>query len=46
MTWEDMMASNLRIGPQEYAMGPVAGIDATPPVPGIAPDIDRTRGGG
>jgi len=46
VTWDDMMASNLRIGPLEYAMGPVEGIEAVPPVPGTAPDVDRVRGGG
>ncbi len=46
VTWEDMMASNLRLGPQEYAMGPVEGITPVPPVPGTAPDVERIRSGG
>jgi myo-inositol 2-dehydrogenase / D-chiro-inositol 1-dehydrogenase len=44
VTWDEMMTSNLRLGPQEYAMGPIAGIEAVPPVPGTAPDIGRSRG--
>ena len=44
VTWEDMMASNLRLGPTEYAMGPVTGIDPSLPVPGTAPDIEKMRG--
>jgi len=37
-SWEDMMNSNLRLGPEEYTMGPVD-IKPIPPVPGIMPDI-------
>ncbi len=36
MTWDDMMDSNLRLGPSEYAMGPVD-IPPVPPVPGTSP---------
>ncbi len=36
VTWEDMMNSNLRIGPKEYNMGPVDDIKPVPPVPGSA----------
>ncbi len=36
VTWDEMMSSNLRLGPQEYRMGPV-NIPAEPPVPGTAP---------
>jgi myo-inositol 2-dehydrogenase / D-chiro-inositol 1-dehydrogenase len=43
-TWDDMMVSNLRLGPEEYAMGPVPGIQPEPPVPGTQPDVDRMRG--
>lgn len=35
-TWDEMMESNLRLGPTEYRMGPVD-IPAVPPVPGTAP---------
>ena len=33
VTWDDMMESSLRLGPQEYRMGPVD-IKPEPPVPG------------
>ncbi len=33
VTWDDMMESSLRLGPEEYRMGPVD-IKAEPPVPG------------
>ena len=33
ITWDEMMASNMRLGPESYAMGPV-GIEAVIPVPG------------
>ena len=33
VTWDEMWSSDLRIGPKEYAMGPVA-IEAVVPVPG------------
>ncbi len=39
VTWDDMMASNLRLGPAEYAMGPVPEVDISLPVPGTSPDI-------
>ncbi|MGH9340813.1 MAG: Gfo/Idh/MocA family protein [Acidobacteriota bacterium] len=32
--WDDLVNSQVRLGPTEYAMGPVA-IEATPPVPGV-----------
>ena len=38
VSWEDMMNSNLRLGPEEYSMGPVD-IKPVPPVPGVAPNI-------
>ena len=44
LTWDDMMASNQRLGPDGYAMGAVEGILPVPPVPGTAPDIEKTRG--
>ncbi len=34
ITWDDMMNSELRLGPTEYKFGPV-NIEAVPPVPGI-----------
>ena len=43
VTWEDMMASELRLGPSEYAMGPVTGFDPLPPVPGVAQDLNKAR---
>jgi len=33
MTWDEMMSSSLRIGPETYALGPVA-IEPVAPVPG------------
>jgi myo-inositol 2-dehydrogenase / D-chiro-inositol 1-dehydrogenase len=38
VTWEEMMNSALRMGPVEYAMGPVD-IKPEPPVPGTAPTV-------
>jgi hypothetical protein len=35
MTWDEMMASDLRLGPAEYAVGPVD-YEAKVPAPGIA----------
>ena len=35
VTWDEVMASMLKIGPETYAMGPVYGIPETPPVPGM-----------
>jgi myo-inositol 2-dehydrogenase / D-chiro-inositol 1-dehydrogenase len=37
VTWDDMMNSNLRIGPTEYKMGPVTGFTPVIPVPGTSP---------
>jgi myo-inositol 2-dehydrogenase / D-chiro-inositol 1-dehydrogenase len=34
VTWDDMMQSDLRLGPTEYEMGPVD-LEPVPPVPGI-----------
>lgn len=39
VTWEEMMGSNLKLGPEEYKMGPVENIKPIPPVPGIAPKV-------
>jgi predicted dehydrogenase len=36
-TWDEMMASDLRLGPSEYVLGDVE-MEAVPPVPGAAPD--------
>ncbi len=36
-TWEDMMNSNLELGPKEFRMGPVTDFEAVVPVPGRAP---------
>ncbi len=38
ITWEEMMNSSLRLGPEEYKMGSLD-IKAEPPVPGTAPKI-------
>lgn len=43
VTWDDMMASDLKLGPAEYAFGPVSGFDPLPPVPGVAQDITKVR---
>ena len=40
VTWEEMMESNERLGPTEYAMGPVP-IKAEIPVPGNAANIAK-----
>jgi predicted dehydrogenase len=36
IAWDGLLASTARLGPQQYAMGPVT-IKATPPVPGVEP---------
>lgn len=33
VTWDELMKSNMRLGPKEYALGPVA-LEAKPPIPG------------
>jgi len=33
VTWDEMMKSDLHLGPKEYAMGPVA-LKAEVPIPG------------
>lgn len=39
LTWEEIMASNLRYGPETYAMGPLPDYkEGVAPVPGKAPD--------
>lgn len=35
-TWDDLMASTDRLGPTEYALGPVP-LEAKAPVPGTDP---------
>ncbi len=37
VTWEEIMNSDLRLGPTTYEFGPVPGIPETPPVFGIEP---------
>jgi myo-inositol 2-dehydrogenase / D-chiro-inositol 1-dehydrogenase len=39
VTWDEMMTSNLRLGPTEYSMGPIGQdvVPRTPPVPGTSP---------
>ena len=39
VTWEEIMNSDLYLGPKTYAFGPVPGIPETPPVIGAAPEI-------
>jgi predicted dehydrogenase len=36
-TWDEMMASDLRLGPTEYVLGDVA-MEAVPPAPGTVPE--------
>lgn len=43
ITWDEVMESNLRLGPREYTMGPVPEVDPVTPIPGVTPDITRTR---
>jgi myo-inositol 2-dehydrogenase / D-chiro-inositol 1-dehydrogenase len=37
VTWDEIMNSNHRLGPAEYLMGPVKGIEPVAPVPGRPP---------
>jgi predicted dehydrogenase len=37
VTWEEILNSNLRLGPNTYAFGPVPNIPEKPPVIGISP---------
>ncbi len=39
VTWEDMMSSNLEIGPTKYEFGPVPDIQPVPAVPGTPPQV-------
>jgi predicted dehydrogenase len=39
VTWEEVMNSDLYLGPKTYAFGPVPGIPETIPVIGLAPEI-------
>ncbi len=39
VTWEEVMNSDLYLGPKTYAFGPVPGIPETVPVIGFAPEI-------
>jgi myo-inositol 2-dehydrogenase / D-chiro-inositol 1-dehydrogenase len=39
VTWEELMNSDLYLGPKTYAFGPVPGIPETVPVIGTAPEI-------
>ncbi len=43
VTWDEMMTSSQRLGPQEYVMGPFVGSDTGIPVPGVAPNIEGVR---
>ncbi|MDR2917083.1 MAG: Gfo/Idh/MocA family oxidoreductase [Tannerella sp.] len=38
VTWDEVMASNMKLGPETYAFGPVPGIQEIVPLPGIAVD--------
>ncbi|MGF1584295.1 MAG: Gfo/Idh/MocA family protein [Bacteroidales bacterium] len=39
VTWEEMMTSDLRIGPKEYHMGPLPDFKTVIPVPGTPPAV-------
>jgi predicted dehydrogenase len=39
VTWEEVMNSDLYLGPKTYTFGPVPGIPETVPVIGVAPEI-------
>jgi predicted dehydrogenase len=39
VTWEEVMNSDLYLGPRTYAFGPVPGIPETIPVIGLAPEV-------
>ncbi len=39
VTWEELMNSDLYLGPKTYAFGPVPGIPETVPVIGTAPEV-------
>jgi myo-inositol 2-dehydrogenase / D-chiro-inositol 1-dehydrogenase len=39
VTWDEVLNSDLYLGPKTYNMGPVPGIPETPPVIGVAPEI-------
>ena len=40
VTWEEVMNSDLYLGPKTYAFGPVPGIPETIPVIGAAPKFE------
>lgn len=37
ITWDEVLTSDLRLGPERYKFGPVEGIPEEPPVVGVAP---------
>ena len=39
VTWEEVMNSDMRLGPTKYEFGPVPGIPEVPPVIGIEPKL-------
>jgi len=39
VTWDEVMNSDLYLGPKTYAFGPVPGIPETPPVIGAEPKL-------
>jgi len=39
VTWEEMLNSNLSLGPKTYAMGPVPNIPETIPVIGVETNL-------
>jgi len=41
VTWDDVVQSDLRLGPDTYEFGPVEGIETEPPTPGTAPTSTR-----
>jgi myo-inositol 2-dehydrogenase / D-chiro-inositol 1-dehydrogenase len=42
-TWEQMMSMDLKLGPAEFAMGPVPNITATVPVPGTSKAVPASE---
>ena len=43
VTLDQLMTSDLRLGPVVYEFGPVSGFDPLPPVPGVPQDINMIR---
>ena len=39
VTWEQVLNSDLYLGPKTYAFGPVPGVTEVPPVVGVDPNV-------